>query len=303
MKRLLIFLFLGVCFGACGHRSQPVAVSQPAVFLPMLPPVQLEGDEVVDYMQMHYWDRFDFADTLFLKRVDTTQMLEAYAAYVAHYLDARETSTLDSLMRKASVSRPMLEYFWMLGEKVLDDPNSPLRSSELYSAVLRAVLQSSFFDPWERIAPEHDLHMALQNRVGQPSNNFTYTLASGGRGTLHGVKSDYVLLFISNPDCPMCAQLQREISESPLLSELIERGDLKVVMIYTDEDLTVWRNHATDVPASWINGYDRDGVIGENALYDLRAIPSIYLLDRAKRVLVKDSASIPDVEKMLDARL
>ncbi|MEG1611791.1 MAG: DUF5106 domain-containing protein [Alistipes sp.] len=302
MKRLFFVLFVGLSLCSCGHRRQPVDVQESAVFLPMLPPVQLEGEELINYMHTHYWDRFDFADTLFIARADTVQMLEAYAAYVAHYLDAKNTAPLDSLMRRASVSRPMLDYFWMLGERVLYDPNSPLRSDELYISVLRAVVSSPFYNQWERISPEHDLKLALQNRVGQRANDFDYTLASGGHGRLYGVNADYVLLFLSNPECPMCAQMRGEIAASPLLTELIERGDLKVIVLYPDEDLTAWRDHAADVPTAWINAYDKGCVITERESYDLRAIPSLYLLDRDKRVLLKDSASVPDVEQIIDAR-
>ena len=79
--------------------------------------------------------------------------------------------------------------------------------------------------------------MAMQNRIGERANDFRYTLASGATGTLYGVKAEYVLLFINNPGCPMCKQLREQIGGSPMLSEMIERGRLKVVALYPDEDL------------------------------------------------------------------
>jgi hypothetical protein len=40
-------------------------------------------------------------------------------------------------------------------------------------------------------------------------------------------------------------------------------------------------------PASWINGYDKNRHVKDN-LYDFVAIPTLFLLDKDKRVLLKD---------------
>ena len=42
-------------------------------------------------------------------------------------------------------------------------------------------------------------------------------------------------------------------------------------------------------PDNWYNGYDPDYVIREDILYNVRAIPSLYLLDKDKKVLMKDA--------------
>ena len=144
--------------------------------------------------------------------------------------------------------------------------------------------------------------MASQNRLGQRANDFRYTLASGATGTLYGVKAEYTLLFINNPGCGMCKQLREQISGSPMLSEMIERGRLKILALYPDEDLTEWRNYRDHIPASWINAYDVGCLVRENGTYDLTAIPSLYLLDSDKRVLVKDSTDVPYIEEVIDRR-
>lgn len=37
---------------------------------------------------------------------------------------------------------------------------------------------------------------------------------------------------------------------------MIERGRLKILALYPDEDLTEWRNYRDHIPATWINAYD-----------------------------------------------
>ncbi len=59
------------------------SASRPRVFLPAIAPAGLSPDEQRDYLRRHYWDRFDFTDTLFVSEADTVQMIEAFARYIA----------------------------------------------------------------------------------------------------------------------------------------------------------------------------------------------------------------------------
>lgn len=307
MYRTLVLILAAVGLAACGGRAprRPAATTAetPAVFLPAIAPAALAPEERVEWLRWHYWDNFDFADTAFLARADTLQLFEAYARYVQLLFSAPiDGAPMDSLMRRAAVSRPMLDYFAMLADRVLGDPNSPLRNDEFYIPVLRAQLSSPWYDEYERLAPEYRLSLASQNRIGQPANDFRYTLASGATGSLYGLRAEYVLLFINNPGCPMCREIREAISASPMLTELIEHGRLRVLALYPDENLDEWRAYREQIPASWINAYDDGCVLREKGLYDLSAIPSLYLLDAQKRVLVKDATDVALVEEVIDRR-
>lgn len=307
MYRILVLILAAVGLAACGGRAprRPAATTAetPAVFLPAIAPAALAPEERVEWLRWHYWDNFDFADTAFLARADTLQLFEAYARYVQLLFSApTDGAPMDSLMRRAAVSRPMLDYFAMLADQVLGDPNSPLRNDEFYIPVLRAQLSSPWYDEYERLAPEYRLSLASQNRIGQPANDFSYTLASGATGSLYGLRAEYVLLFINNPGCPMCREIREAISASPMLTELIEHGRLRVLALYPDENLDEWRAYREQIPASWINAYDDGCVLREKGLYDLSAIPSLYLLDAQKRVLVKDATDVALVEEVIDRR-
>lgn len=307
MYRTLVLILAAVGLAACGGRAprRPAATTAetPAVFLPAIAPAALAPEERVEWLRWHYWDNFDFADTTFLARADTLQLFEAYARYVQLLFSApTDGAPMDSLMRRAAVSRPMLDYFAMLADRVLGDPNSPLRNDEFYIPVLRAQLSSPWYDEYERLAPEYRLSLASQNRIGEQANDFRYTLASGATGTLYGLRAEYVLLFINNPGCPMCREIREAISASPMLTELIEHGRLRVLALYPDENLDEWRAYREQIPASWINAYDDGCVLREKGLYDLSAIPSLYLLDAQKRVLVKDATDVALVEEVIDRR-
>jgi hypothetical protein len=80
-----------------------------------------------------------------------------------------------------------------------------------------------------------------------------------------------------------------------------ENGSVMAVKLagYPDEDLTAWRDYHSQMPSWWINSYDEDLNISNNRLYNLNAIPSLYLLDSEKRVLIKDGVSVAHIEDVL----
>ena len=305
LRYFFCLLALLVLLSCSGRKSAPATAPEkvpPRLFRVEAPPGPMDDAQRYAYLREHFWDDLDFADTVFIVSTDTIHMLRAFDTYIRNFVTESDPSPVAELMRKASGSKTMLEYFAMLAERVLHDPNSPLRNDEFYIPVLRAQLASPFYDEYERIAPQYDLEMAMQNRLGQPANDFRYTLASGASGTLYGLQAEYVLLFINNPGCAMCREIREAITSSPMLSEMIERGRLKVLALYPDEDLTEWRDYRDHIPASWINAYDKGCVVREKSLYALPAIPALYLLDSRKRVLVKDSTDVAQIEEIIDRR-
>lgn len=289
---------------ACGRQRQTATTDPrpaPARFKATFPPDSLKGDDVRAWMAVHYWDKLDMADTVFYRRVDTTEMLSAYMVFVRQYVDRDDPSALVELVRRAStVNRASLDYFAMLTDEVLHNPNSPMRDDELFIPAMETILASPLLDEYDRMAPEHEIHMARQNRIGQKANDFSYTTADGRTSRLHALRADFVLLFINNPGCDMCREIREAICQSPMLSEMIERRELAVLALYPDEDLTEWRAYSEQIPPAWINAYDRGCKIESGGLYDLRAIPSLYLLDSRKRVLVKDAVDVGQIEWTLD---
>ena len=86
----------------------------------------------------------------------------------------------------------------------------------------------------------------------------------------------------------MCCR-KGKLTASPIINDLQQKGQLKILALYPDEDLKAYRQHLPKMPAAWINAYDKGTAIKTKELYDLKAIPTLYLLDKDKTVLLKDA--------------
>ncbi|WP_455607156.1 DUF5106 domain-containing protein [Bacteroides sp.] len=304
----IFFLFLILCT-ACGSRkasdnqAEDIKSDSTKIFaLPVIPALLNTPESRADYLVRHYWENVDFADTTYLDHREV--MEQAWVDYIdIMKLVPEETaiSAIKQMYKDAGKKKKVFFFFTDLAEKYLYDPNSPMRNEELYIPVLDAMLESSVLDDTEKILPKGRRELAEQNRLGRQAEDFTYTLVSGKSGTLYGVKADYTLLFINNPGCHACEEGIKELKQAPAINKEFEAGNLKILSVYPDEDKEEWERHLSDFPKEWINGYDKKLMIKEKNLYDLKAIPTLYLLDKNKKVLLKD-AVVGQIEQYLQQR-
>ena len=292
MRYTTLILILAVLIG-CGPKRTKTAEPQESITTEITP------EERLQYRVDHFWDDFDFEDDKQLTMLSREQMVYALSEYVTIIPEERADSLMRTLIRRASTSHDMLDYFATLCEIVLHNPNSALRNDEYYIPVLEELVSSPLLDEYERIAPAYDLEIALKNRIGRVATDFVYTLEDDTQGNLHDIKANYTILMFSNPECPLCGEIMRQIASSQLLTALIEHGVLKVLTLYPDEDIAHWRKYIGNIPSEWIRAYDKGGILTKERLYNLSAIPALYLLDRDKRVLIKDGTSVADIESLL----
>lgn len=290
MKKLFtIWLAAAVC--ACGQTRKPEAASGPPVYkLPEVPAIYSDPQARANYLSQHYWDSVDFADTAWVSHKEAFEKaLPDYLAYLSVLPAKAVKPSVDGLLDRASVQPALFDMVTELLDKYLYDPNSPMRNEDSYIPVLQYLIASEKVDSLEKIRPRHRLALAMKNRPGAPAADFAYTLADGRGGRLSGIKSPYTLIFFYNPECHGCEEIRTALETAQPVSDLIEEGRLKILALYVDEDEALWRRHLDEIPAAWISARDAKGVIRESELYDMRAIPTIYLLDADKTVLLKDA--------------
>lgn len=291
--RILCLLAFALIFNSC-HGQQTAKTEKedttPRTFeMVAVPSMITDPGERAKYLVQHYWDKFDFTDTALVHLPEITEQAASnYIDMMKYVPSATAASSIKNMMNKAAVDSTMFAYFAGLYEKYLYDPNSPMRDESLYIPVLEAILEAPVFDEVHKVRPAHLLEVALKNRIGEFATDFTYTLADGKKGTLYRVKADYLLLFFYNPDCHACKEITDQLAASPVVNAWIKDNKLKILAVYPDEDLDAWKNHISYMPASWINSYDSTVSLKNDEIYDLKAIPTLYLLDKDKKVILKD---------------
>lgn len=300
---LAIALFaFGSCHNGKTQKEQTTEKTQetPRFTLPEIPAMYTTPEQQAEFLVKRYWDNFDFTDTTCIHLPKITEQIYAGFLDVANHTSMESAyDGMKRMMTNAGKDKKVFDYFVSLADKFLYDPNSPFRNEEFYIAILEKMIETDMLDDVEKSRPRYRLKLALKNRLGTKALNFTYTLSSGKQGALYGLPEEYTLVYINNPGCHACGEITEGLKQSGVVQYLLSEKRMTILCIYPDEDLGEWKKHQDDFPPSWINGYDKGAVIRNKDLYDLKAIPSLYLLDKNKTVLLKD-ATLPQIEQYLD---
>lgn len=304
---LLLCATLTFCSGKAGGKAVPASsrpveqtdtapqnvAEQDAFPFPAIPEVMTDPQERRSYLLLHYWDNYDFADTALLHRAEVTEQgLVNYVALAGSHPDTVEADeALGVFCEKLSTSAEARKEMPSLMEKYLYDPMSPMRDESLYARFLDALLAYVPKDDARRERWGFLRQLIGRNNPGQEAEDFVYYLPDGQRHTLSdtAVKASALLLFFYDPECENCHAVLQEMKANRALAEAVTDGQVQVLSIYTEGNPDVWRARLEEIPAGWTVGTDRE-LIKTKALYDLKAMPTLYLLDADKRVLLKDAS-------------
>jgi hypothetical protein len=271
-----------------------------SALLKMMPDIPLEmtdPSQRAGFLIVHYWDKYDFNDLSFLMKDDLFERsFVDYLDLLSFVSEDIRDHSIDILMKKAEEKKELFFFISKLSERYLYNPDSPVYDEEKYIPFLQRELKSSLPNEAEKIRPEFLLKNVMKNRTGQVANDFTYTLINGHTGTLHAINADYTLLYFHDPECEDCLMLTKKLTASPVINERIGQEKLNVLAVYPNDDTVSWKEHASIIPNSWIYARDAEEKINTEGIYDVKRFPAIYLLDKDKKVLLKDTT----VEKLDD---
>ena len=303
IRNLIITASVLVLAGCAGNRKAEQFVALP--FPDVVPPAMMESAfDRAEYMALHWWDGITEAsreypcDTTLVSGVRKEDVEQKFANWV-NILNLLDMSVVGkSVVRlydraaaceKKDTSSNVFETFTDLVVKYLYDPNSPMRNEDHYAFYASRLAGSDLVDESMREKYAREVRLASLNRVGSKAADFRFTDKRGRMHTLYGIDAELTLLFFSNPGCSACKEIIDVLNNDPRISSLISEGVMAVLNIYIDEDLEEWRSYMPVYPEHWYNGFDPDMVIRGENLYNVRAIPSLYLLDRNKTVIMKDA--------------
>lgn len=252
-----------------------------------------------NFVALHYWDLFNFNDTAYIHAPEVTEQAFAnYVGLVAFAAPTVATEGINLFLKRADANSKVFDYFNTLFEKYLYEPNSPLCNEELYIPVLQYLVASPSVDQLTKQTYEFRLKMAFKNRKGTKATNLKFESRNGVTQQLNDIFTDRnVLLIFFDPNCEHCVEVINKLKADPFVMTMTGDGTLAVVAIYADGKKDVWKEHKSELPEEWTVGYDLSGVY-KHTLYDLKAMPTLFMLDKDKTVLLKD-ATLKQVQSFL----
>jgi hypothetical protein len=236
------------------------------------------------YALLHFWDEYNFRDTTTHNAAIGRQGFSTFLAL----LRQSDTATIDSASAHFwAACKSGDESFRQCNTLIsdfLENPNATTRNDAMYARFLRSRLPFTD-DEALRGRIQFKIQLLEKNLPGTTATDFIYLDRTGKRERMHRLKAPLTLLLFADPDCENChALIPRLMSERTLQNE-----NVKVMMVYPGDDTEAWRNNETRMPKNWMDVCSPQGEISDRLLYHIPAMPSLYLLDADKKVILKDA--------------
>ena len=276
------------------------AASEPDIPpAPRLPNGRVDSLFAYRYYKAHYFDNLDLTDERMIRTPLLAPRLERYFSDLVVQSPDSLIKEADFVLSKVPKNKPDLRKFYII--KITSPYETPtilgtdalfVHMGEKYYLGEPALWDSSTVKRFrERIAV---LKPVLP---GQKIPNMALTDTLGRSIPLHGVKADYTVVFVYDPECGHCRDA------APHLVDFYKKTKGQNVAIYAanvKRDPVQWKKFIREFKTqNFINGMDTKSQVDFVAGFDAQSTPVIYLLDRNKKILARRLPAV-ELEKYWD---
>ena len=273
------------------------AQAQQSFPYPAIPDTLRSVEQRAGYLSEHYWDNYNFADTLLLKSKEVTEQgfvnfidilnrfnLDNASKGVAHKDIAQKDIAQKDIAqkdiarkditqkgiacftRKAFSNAAAKERFENLIEHYFEDQLSPVRNDRVYLIFLEEMKNSPCFNETEKERIAFKIKTTNKNLPGDIAINFNFKDENGKEHQLSDYKDQKVILYFYDPDCENCHEVSAWLKQQTI------PADIKVLKMIAD-------NHISYI-------------------YSLKNMPTIFLLDKENKVILKDCTAQELIENI-----
>ncbi len=259
----------------------------------------LNKEERIVFLKQHYFDNINFSDTALLRSMVFVNKAIAYLSIYSNnrmpqkQLEAEFIKAVTLMLGAASVN-PVIYKFWL--DYVVGG------FDKYHFDEVITYIADNFQDPSS--CEDQERKSALQKKldtfkkisIGKIAPEMEVPDVKGKPVKLSGINSEYTLVVFYASTCPHCAAM------TPRLKDLYDKQKPKrfeVMSVSIDTSRTEWTNFIREQKLNWINVSDLKGFAGKSADdFNIYATPTMFLLDREKKILSKP-VSLMELEQAL----
>jgi thiol-disulfide isomerase/thioredoxin len=153
-------------------------------------------------------------------------------------------------------------------------------------------------------------YMLMANLVGEKAADLEFTDSTGKVFSLYGVNANYTIVVFWDPTCGHCRE------EIPRLDSMYKakwkKEGVKIYGVLTENEKDKWLQFIAEKNMKdWIHVYQTNENKNEETLskkpgfrqlYDVTQTPTIYLLDKEKRIIAK-KLTLQQIDNMLQVKI
>lgn len=267
--------------------TMPVTIPDP----PKKADGTIDSSFQLRWYRQHFFDNFDLGNEALIRLPRPV-----YEEKVSEYLDKLYAPVPDTLMRALDIivskaKRSQETYKYAVWSALLKYQQPEIMGlDEMYVRIFDKYFASGEMNFWVSASLMKTLKEQAdrmrKSLIGKRGPDLIMQDANFKPRALYDLKNKYSVVFIFDPDCGHCKQ------ETPKLVDFYEKNktrfDLEVYAVSTDTSMAKMRDFIKEMKTKWITVNGPRTYVGPYSdLYDAITTPSLFVLDREKKIIGK----------------
>ena len=277
------------------------------------PQTREDSLENYQYYKKHYWEGITFGDDRIIR---TPFFLPKLERYFREVVSPAPDSTIKDMEYILLLSRSNPEMYKFLLNWLTDEYINPkYMGQDKVFVHLFEKYHSKGITNWlnekQLTAISNRAYMVMSNLIGEPAANLEMTDTKGAKTALYNIKADYTVVAFWDPTCGHC-RTEMPRMDSLYKAKWIKEG-VKIFAVLSEiKEKEKWQGFIKEHQLeAWNNVYESDDQRKsiENAkkpsykqLYDVIQTPTLFLLDKEKRIIAK-KLTLEQMDELLQAKI
>lgn len=238
------------------------------------------------YNKDHYFDNIDFSDERLLRTPILYGRLNSFFTNVLIQAPDSINKEIDKLIKKCSGDYKIFQFVAVYlfnhfreSEIMGQDAVMVKLADEIYLTGKADWVTKEFKDDLRK-----QIDMIRPNLIGKKARNLIMDSYAGTFVSLYDVQKDFTILYFWEPDCGHCKEA------TPKLKAYYDKPrdySIEVFAVCTTAEKEKWTKYIEDNKLTWINGWDPQRVSHFDYLYNVQSTPTVYILDKNKKIIAK----------------
>lgn len=270
------------------QQQRKTIVLEPLFEYPVAPDDMPDITSRSNYIVENFWKPFDFKQN----SVGQIQLNDAMQVFVTpmRWADKKVVDKAVNELLKNLQKNPTLTYqFTKAAENALYSDRADIWIDEVYLKFVNAMLANKKISDVRKAKYKMQQTTLSSSLIGNKIGEIDFTDINGNSQKVE-YTTPLTLVEFGSPDCADCRYVKLKLDTNSEVSKMLESGKLAIYFIVPDaESEEMWQVNLAEYPSSWKTGAGKE--LDEK--FDIRSIPSIYLLD-SKGVIVMKNRNIED---------
>ena len=285
---------------------------------PVIPPADKQPGGKYDtlfayrYYKAHYWDSVSFSDERLVRTPLFEPKLDKYFRDLVPPVADSINREVDWMLLYSRTSKEMFKYLLVHFVQKYINPEY-MGQDAVFVHIFEKFIntgQADFFTEKYRKFVNDRAYSLMANLIGQPAPNLEMTDTLNHPQPLYGVDARFMVVCFWDPTCSHCKEMV------PRLDSIYEakwkQEGVKIYGVMVDGGRENWTKYIRDHNLKdWIHVYEtqqqHDAIAAANQpgykqLYDVYQTPTLFLLDKDKRIIAK-KLSFEQLDEVISLKL